>query len=687
MLLGGVMQTEGNKKLTTVDVGGTFTDFVTYAPDLKQIKVWKRLSTPDNPTDGIIDGLKEGGIIEDIGHLRLGTTIVTNAILERKGATVGYITTSGFKDIPFIGRGQRQSHYDITWIKPKPLIKRRYCYEVKERIGSEGEVIEQLNEKQVRKIAQNIKENENIESIAVTLIFGYANPEHEYRIKEILKEEIPNIFVSISYQVFPKWREYQRASTTIADAYVKPLVSRHLDDFSNRLQKNKAKGYTSVIRSNGGEMSLEMAADRPIEMALSGPTGGVVGAKRLAELIDVKQVVTLDMGGTSTDVSTVVNGYESFTTNFEIEFGIPIQIPMIDIRTIGAGGGSIAWLDAGKMLRVGPQSAGANPGPACYALGGEQATVTDANVVLGRIDPNMFLGGKMVLDKEAAVKVVEKVATELKLGLFDAAVAIVRIANVNMVGALRSVLTERGLDPRDFTLVAFGGAGPVHITDLMFDIGINKGIVPMHPGQFSAFGFIMTDARVDMERTAQMSSVAFDSERMNRIISEISNEAISALKRQGYSENIHIQKMVEMRYFAQNHELQVPIAYNEFTPENRNKSFEDFHKLHHARFGFSTPGEKIEIVNVGVTAIAIGEPPELPEIEKAKEETVISKSDRKVYFEDKEYATKVYLREELLNGHIIEGPALVEENASVTVVRPGIKLSVDKFGNLILDKK
>ncbi len=666
-----------------IDVGGTFTDFVRYSPETRALDVWKTLSTPADPIDGILEGLGRSGDVGEIGNIRLGTTIATNAILERKGAIVAYVTTTGFRDVPFIQRGKRKSHYDITWVKAKPLVKRRDCYEVDERITARGEVYRPLDEDQIRALARDITAKGRAKAIAVNFLFSYVTPDHERRAQAIFAEECPDIPVSISYEVLPKWKEFERASTTITDAYIKPIVGNHLKAMQARFDENGISGHVAAIKSNGGEMTLDAAAEHPIQMTLSGPTGGVVGAKAIARSVGVDHLVTLDMGGTSTDVSTVVAGSESFTTSFEIEFGVPIQIPMIDIRTMGAGGGSLAWIDKGGMLRVGPESAGANPGPACYGLGGTNATATDANVVLGRINPENFLGGAMSLDKAAAEAAVGRVAAEIGEPPEKTALAMVQIANNNMIGALRSVLTERGLDPRDFTLLGFGGAGPVHVSDLMANANIPSGIVPNHPGQFSAFGFLMTDARVDLERTAQMTSAAFDAGHANRVLSDLVNEGVAALKEQGYEKNVEIYRTLEMRYLGQNHELDVPIGFERFDEGTIAGLWEAFHAAHKARFDFDIPGEKIEMTSVKVTAVSMTDRPALAELAAASGDAA-SIGTRPVLFEDGWAETAVYDRATLLQGHRIAGPALIEEPASVSVIRPEHNARIDKYGNILI---
>jgi N-methylhydantoinase A len=669
-----------------IDVGGTFTDFVSYDPQTKAVEVWKNPSTPKDPNDGILTGLAKFEAPGDIKNIRLGTTVATNAILERKGAIVGYVTTAGFKDIPFIQRGNRRSHYDITWIKPKPLVKRRHCYEISERVMANGEVEAPLDEAGVREMAKTIKQEGEIEALSVNFLFSYVRPDHEQRVKEILAEELPDIPVSISYDVLPKWKEYERASTTIADAYIKPTVSKQVRNIRQRFTDNGITDHVVVIKSNGGEMSLEAAEQSPIQMTVSGPTGGVIAGKHIAGLVGIDHLVTIDMGGTSTDTSTIVGGQENFTTDYEIEFGIPIQIPMIDIRTIGAGGGSIAWIDKGGMLRVGPESAGADPGPACYGTGGSKATVTDANLVLGRINPDNFLGGEMKLDKGAAEKALEAVAKELGRSADETALAVIQIANNNMVGALRSVLIERGLDPRDFSLLGFGGAGPLHIADLMNDAGIPSGIVPNYPGQFSAFGFILTDARVDTQRTVQMTSKRFDQERATEVMQALIETGIGDLKGQGYGKNVEIYRSLEMRYLGQNYELEIPISFDSFTDETTPQLWQAFHDMHEARFGFNIPREVIEVITVKATTVSLTEKPEFATIGDSAGAAAEAVARREVTFEGGRHDTPIYDRADLRAGHRIAGPAIVEEAASVTVLRPDQNLRVDAYGNLLIGK-
>jgi N-methylhydantoinase A len=569
----------------------------------------------------------------------------------------------------------------MSWVKPKPLVKRRHCFEVTERMDATGRVVTPIDEAQLVTVATAIRGLPEVQAVAVCFLFSYLNPAHEQRAKAILAEHLGDMPISTSFEVLPKWKEYERSSTTLADAYLKPVVSAQLWSMRQRLNDAGVRAPAVVIKSNGGEMTLEAAARAPVNLAMSGPTGGVIASRYLAQLSGINNLVTLDMGGTSTDVATILNRQESFTTAFEIEWGLPIQIPMLDIRTIGAGGGSIAWIDTGGMLRVGPQSAGAKPGPACYGAGGRDATVTDANVVLGRIDPTNFLNGRMKLDAAAADAVVDRVAEAIGQTREEAALAILRIANNNMVGALRSVLIERGLDPRDFTLSTFGGAGPLHASELMVEAGIPRAIIPMHPGQFSAYGFIVTNARVDRQRTTQLTSRNFDAVRAAEVMMNLVEDALVELQAQGSTEGHAVFRALEMRYLGQNYELELPVDANSLSTERVPQLWTAFHQAHELRFGFSIPGEIIEIVNYLVTVTAGGEAPDLPILPEAVG-VPTPVGHRFIVFPGARLDALVYQRTDLRASQSIVGPAVIEEAASVTIVNPGQTLTVDRFGTL-----
>ena len=669
--------------LVGIDVGGTFTDFVAYDRDTRKLVVWKNLTTPQDPTEGILSGLARIEEAASIDNVRLGTTVATNAVLERKGARIAYVATRGFRDIPFLQRGHRKHHYDSGWVRSRPLVLRRHCFEVDERLLASGEVLQALDMASVDAAARAIGATGDVQAIAVNLLFSYVNPVHERAVRDRLQTLLPGIPVSISHDVLPKWKEYERASTTLADAYVKPVLQNYLGAMRERLNAAGVRAPVVMIKSNGGEMSLDAAREQPVQLTLSGPTGGVVATREVAAELGIARAVTLDMGGTSTDCSTIVDDKISFTTDFEIEFGLPIQIPMIDIRTIGAGGGSIAWIDKGGMLRVGPESAGANPGPACYGFGGERPTVTDANLVLGRINPANFLGGGMALATERALRALAAVAEPLGLDVEDAALAILRIVNNNMVGALRTVLLERGLDPREFALFAFGGAGPLHLSDLLDEAGIPQGVVPLHPGQFSALGFVLTDARVDLERTIQMTSTRFDAERASSFLRDLIGRARGDLAAQGYRGEPAITRTIDLRYLGQNYELEVPFDFDDFSPDQLAGLWRDFHAMHETRFGFRIPQEVIEAITLRCTVrCPTGRPDFLP-LER-REGQLAPQTVRRVVYAGGALDTPIYARESLRAGDTIAGPALIEEAASVTVLSSRHRLRVTTPGHLLI---
>lgn len=663
-----------------IDTGGTFTDFMLYDGKGGML-AWKVLSTPGDPTAAVIEGLGQVGELSRVASIRLGTTVATNALLERRGARVAYVATRGFRDVPFIQRGNRRSHYDLSWVKPRPFCLRRDAHEIGERIDHAGRVHVPLDEAEVRALARKLRDEGEVEAVAVNLLFSFVRPDHELRVRDIFAEEAPDLPVSLSFEIDPRWKEDQRAMTTLADAYIKPLVRRQVRSFRDRAIAAGVSGRIAMMKSNGAEVSTEAAEAQPINLAVSGPTGGVIAAKHLASVKGIRNLATLDIGGTSTDVSIVVDGAERFTDDYELEFGIPLRVPMIDIRTIGAGGGSVAWLDKVGGLHVGPRSAGARPGPACYGFGGMEATVTDANLVLGRIDPDTFLGGKMRLDAAAARRVIGAIAAAHSWSVEEAALAIIRIMNNNMVGALRAVLIEQGYDPRQFSLLTYGGAGPLHVCDLLHEANIPFGIVPNHPGQFSAYGFTMADARSDRRRSTLLSSRDFDVERANVIMAELARSVTADLRRQAHSGEILLSRSLQMRYLGQNYELSVPVTADSFAKDGMDGIWRDFHRLFEARYGFSLPEDPIEIVDMGCTAVASMPKPDLPRIAAATDDAA-PRLRRKVIFEEGAFETPVYLRSGLAAGHTFVGPALVEEDVSVTVVRPGYLLTVDAYGNL-----
>ena len=445
-----------------IDTGGTFTDLIGVEEDTHEIVVAKRPSTPANPEQGVFDTLAGSGIdVDDIAFLILGSTMAVNTLHQRSGARVIYLTTKGFEDVPFIQRINRRHHYDLGWVKPAPFVERRDCLGVDERVTKGGKVLASLEDEELLRvrdaIEERIAEGGGVPAIAVGLLFAYANPDHELKIGDFLRREFPDVPVSLSHRVAPIWREYERGSTTLADAYIKPLVGGFARNLDAGFHERGLKPTWQLMKSNGGHMVASAAAEQPIQLLLSGLAGGIIAGRYFGELAGSDRLVTLDMGGTSTDVGIIMDGEYGYTTEYQVEWGVPVAAPFIDITTIGAGGGSIAWMDKGGFLRVGPQSAGADPGPACYDAGGTDATVTDANLVLGRLNPDYFLGGRMTLHTEKAVEAVARVGQMVGTGVQETALSIVKLANENMANAIRLITVERGIDPREFDLVAFGG--------------------------------------------------------------------------------------------------------------------------------------------------------------------------------------------------------------------------------------
>ncbi len=488
-----------------IDSGGTFTDVVLFDDRKKTLHIAKTPSTPANPAIGVINGIKK--IVSQVGiqpgeiaSLVHGTTVATNALLEYKGIRTALILTEGFKDILSIGRQDRPKLYDYFEKRPEPFIPRHLRFEVSERTLYTGEIFRALDEKKILSIIEELKKKE-IKGIAVCLLHSYANPTHEKRIKEIFKEQYPEAVVSTSHEILPEFREYERMSTTVINTYVMPIIDRYLQDLQRMMREEGLTADLNVMQSNGGVMTSRSAGEKSVHTILSGPAGGVMGSLAIGTQIGMKNLITVDMGGTSFDICLIHDGKIHFTKESEIG-GHPIKIPMIDIHTIGAGGGSIAWIDPGGSLHVGPQSAGANPGPVCYRLGGKEPTVTDANLVLGRLDPDYYLGGEMSLDVEAAKQaILKKVARPLKLSLEEAAEGIIKVINASMVRGIRKVSVEKGFDAREFSMICFGGGGPLHSIELAEELKIPTVVVPISPGVNSALGLLIADFRYDYSQT------------------------------------------------------------------------------------------------------------------------------------------------------------------------------------------
>src|SRR6476620_9321980 len=590
-----------------VDIGGTFTDFMLYDTEGGSVHVHKVPSTPGEPERAMVAGLGElcsaaGLSPQDITGVFHGTTIATNAVLEHDGAVAGMITTRGFRDIVHIGRHQRPLHYsvmqDIPW-QARPLVLRRHRKVVSERIlPPTGEVLVPLNEGEVRAAACELRD-EGVEAVAVCFLFSYLNPEHERRAAAIVREEMPDAFVTTSVDIVPQFREFERFTTATISAFVGPKTVSYLDRLAAGLDEQGVDGELHVMMSSGGVAGEHAAAERPVTLLLSGPAAGILGGQWAGALAGRNRVITFDMGGTSADIGIVTeDGIAEASARDTWIGGYPLLVPMLDVHTIGAGGGSIAYVDEGGAFRVGPRSAGASPGPACYGSGGVEPTISDAHVVLGRLDPDRLVGGRMTLDRDAAVEAVGRLAEQLGLALAETAEGLLTIANSNMARAIRSRTIEKGHDPREFALVAFGGAGPLHAADVADSLEIPEVLVPPYPGITSAGGLLTSDLKYDQMRTVFQLEGSVDADRLNGELDALERELRGRLVRDGVAEGeVQTIRALDCRYAGQGYELRVTLD-GPFT----DAAFERFHRLHEREYG-SAYADPIEIVNARVTAL------------------------------------------------------------------------------------
>ena len=653
----------------STDIGGTFTDFVIF--DGGAVKTFKMPSTPQKPELAIENGLLRCSRASSFSH---GTTLATNAVLERKGAKIGLITTKGFVDILKIGRQQRSHLYKLDSSKPQQVVDT--YFELSERVSSKGEILTSPANKEIETVVERIK-SKGIDSVAICFLFSFLNPENEQIVRESLLKE--GLSVSCSSEVLPEFREYERMSTTVLDAYLKRTVERYLTNMEALLEENDVEQFY-VVQSNGGVVKAGVMKTKPVNMLLSGPAGGVAASKFLSTLVGIDNVITFDMGGTSADVSTIINGNLSWTSEGSIN-GLPLRMPMVDIVTVGAGGGSIAWLDEGSALRVGPESAGAFPGPICYGLGGTDVTVTDCDLLCGFINPNYFVAGEMVLDAAKAKRRVEQFANEIDMSYEDTILGVWKIVNANMIKALRLVSVERGLDVRDFALCAFGGAGPVHAAALAKELNIPKVIVPFASGVFSAYGILVSDVQRDYSRT-HLLSLSEGEKEAEAVVKETIADFAAEAKRELAEQDIDFTEAtmvssLDMRYVGQSYEINVGFT----TVVDTQKKF---HKMHNQLYGYAMPSEDVEIVTIRLRAIASRERPEPPKAGvEAKGEPV---ECRKVLFEEGEESTPVFRRADLPAYFEHEGAAIIEAKDSTTVVPPDMRFSVDGYGNIVIFK-
>ncbi|MGE5306825.1 MAG: hydantoinase/oxoprolinase family protein [Alphaproteobacteria bacterium] len=676
-----------------VDIGGTFTDVVAF--DDARVSLWlaKALSTPAELARGVLDSLAKAAVpLDAVESLIHGSTVVVNAIIERKGAKTALVTTKGFRDVYEIGRINRPESFNPRFRKHRPLVPRENIFEVNERMLADGSVRTAFDEEESRQVARTISE-EGFEAVAVLFLHSYRAPEHEIRMCEILRETDAKLFVSASHELSREYREYERTSTVVANAYVGPKVSQYLGDLERRLRAGQFAGNLMIMQSNGGLSDVEMARRQCIQMMESGPAGGVVGTMALCELLDIEAAIAFDMGGTTAKACVVRRGEPSLSPDYFIggyNEGLAIRIPVLDIVEVGTGGGSIAWLDEGGGLHVGPRSAGAEPGPASYARGGIEPTVTDANVILGRLSPERFLGGEMRLDRNAAeTALCERIAHPLGVNLERAASGMLQVAISAMANAVRHVTLERGLDPRDFTLVVYGGGGPLHAAAVAKELSIGRIIIPQAPGHFSALGMLMADLRRDTVQTlfARMDDLEmFELEDQFR---RLEAEGRQALEESGIpTGHVIFERAADMRYVGQEHAVAVRMPAHVGDESARAEIKRRFDEAHELRYSHSAPDESADIVSLRVSAIGRLTKPQFPQIARgeATPPTHAYRGARSVIFESAgAVEAAVYDRNKLLHGNTINGPAIIEEAASTTVVEPGDRLTVNAFGHLVME--
>lgn len=685
-------------KLAGVDIGGTFTDIILVDTETGRTEIHKVPTTTGDPSRGMVAGVAElaeraGLDLANLQHVFHGTTIATNAMLEYNGARAGMITTEGYRDVVHIGRHQRPQHYsimqDIPW-QDRPLVRRRYRKVVRERlIPPHGEVLEPLDEDGVRQAVAELKA-EGVESIAVCFLFSYLNPVHEERVREIIQEDYPEAFVTTSADIFPQFREFERFTTALINAFVGPAVKQYIGNLSRSLSEADIDADLHIMRSNGGVATARSAAEKPVTLLLSGPAAGVLGGTWAGGLSGRSNLISFDVGGTSADIGIVTErGLTEASARDTWIAGYPVMVPMIDVHTIGAGGGSVAYIDAGDAFRVGPRSAGSTPGPACYGNGGTEPTVTDANVVLSRLDREHFLGGEMTIYPQKSREVVQELADRLGLDLYEAAEGVLTIVNHNMANAIRSRTIQKGYDPREFSLIAFGGAGPLHAAAVAESLEIPEVLVPPYPGITSAIGLLTTDLKYDQIRTEFMVDSAVDLDRLNKHFAELEAGIREQLRLDHVPDDqVELSRAADCRYVGQGYELRVPVPDGELDESRIREVWQGLHALHKIEYGHDFPDNPIELVSIRV--IGTGRMPKVQQIEPEPAERLDDAwlKSGEVYFRQNgtlnAYTTNYYDRHRLPVGIPFDGPAVAFQKDSTTVIPPGWSAQVDGSGNLIL---
>jgi len=667
-----------------VDVGGTFTDLFAWDDKTGKQVTAKVLTTKQDRSIAVLEAIEKADIkIAEISHLMHGTTTATNALIERSYPDAAFITTEGFRDTIEIGRQHREHLYDPYQTKPKPIVKRRYRYTIPERTNVRGESERPLDIAAAHEVAKRIKAS-GIKSVGIGFINSYASAKHEEQMRDILLEHCPDVHVVLSGETRPVFREHGRFTTTAVRAACMPVMVKYMDDLEARLRQHQFTGKLLILKSSGGVMSAELARLHPEDMLESGPAGGVAYAGYLSELSGFEKILHTDVGGTSFDVSIVEHGKGLITRDHELEWEVPIVVPMLDIHSVGSGGGSIGWVDQGGSLRVGPKSAGSEPGPVCYGRGGEQPTITDANLLLGRLEPT--LGGKFNLDVEAADKAMSKLAKEIGLSTLETAEGMIRIGSEYMAQAVKKILVARGRDPRDFVFASFGGAGALHACFVAKSMNIPKVIVPPYAGVASAFGATAMNLRQDLERFYYSPVKDADLGKINEILAELEEKAKAVLKEQGIDNegDIELIRTAQMRYVGQSYEVDTPIPDGEITIDSLPGIEQAFHAAHKQEFGVSSEDFAPAFVSFGVTAIGRMDSPPPVDLVNATEGDAI-KTVRDVYFDGEWAQCKVYDGEILGTKHRIVGPAIIEYEHACAVMPPKTHAHVNAMGALVID--
>jgi N-methylhydantoinase A len=671
-----------------VDIGGTFTDLVAL-DDSGRIYRSKSLTTPEDLARGIGNCLKGANVdVADADFFVHGSTVTINAVLERKGARTGLITTQGFRDVYEIGRGNRPEGYNLFFKRPVPLVPRDLRLEVDERLYATGEVLKPLDETSATEAIGALKAK-GVESVAVCLLHSYSNAEHERHVGELLHRHFPEAYVSLSHEILREFREYERTSTTVLNSYVGPLVSRYLVSLEKMLADSGFRGTFRVMQSNGGVMSAETAKKMPVTMMESGPVAGVIAAARLGEKLDIRHIISFDMGGTTAKSSLIKDFHPEVTSSYYVGgyvMGHPMMLPVVDIVEVGNGGGSIAWIDAAGGLKVGPQSAGAAPGPACYGKGGREPTVTDANLIAGRIDPEYFLGSGIRLQRDEAARVItEKIAKPLGLSLEVAALGILTIANFNMSLSVRAVSVEKGYDPRDCAMVPSGGGGALHAMAIARELSVPRVIIPPMPAHFSALGMLMADLKHDYVQTFVRELDETNGAQIADAFTALERAAAETLAEEGCkAEQIILRRFLDMRYRGQEYTLPVPIVEDLRVPPDFTAIRARFDQLHQDRYGHSAPSEPVMMVNLRLTALGKANQ-SLSITVSARDEDRGERGRRPVNFESQPVDCPIYLRSGFRAGDRLEGPAVIEEIGATILIYPGDKMQVNDAGHLVID--